>query len=111
MRTLRPLGLVAGVFELVVRAVEVGGRFTEQAGQHLAGLLEPIEALRDAAQLDAVSAGLLLVPAGPYPQLQSAVGDDVKCGSHIGQHRGMAVVDSGDQGAQPQSLGRLGQCG
>ena len=61
-------------------------------------------ALLDAAQLDAVGAGLLLVPAGADAELQSPAGDDVQRGGHVGQHRGMAVVDSGDQGAQAQPV-------
>jgi hypothetical protein len=32
-------------------------------------------------------------------------------GSHIGEHGGMAVVDAGDQRAEPQPLGGLGQRG
>ena len=45
------------------------------------------------------------------PELEAPVGDDVERGGHIGQHRGVAVVDAGDQGAQPQPLGGLRQCG
>jgi hypothetical protein len=103
--------IVAGIFELVVLTVEVGGRLAQQAGQHLAGLFESVETFLDAAQLDAVGAGFLLIPAGADAQLQPAVGDDVKGGSHIGQYRGVTVVDAGHQGAQPQSSGGLGQRG
>ena len=103
VRALRALGLVAGVLELVVLAVEVGGLLAQQAGQHLAGFLEPVEALLDGAQLDAVGARLLLVPAGADPELEASVGDDVERGGHVGQYRRVAVVDAGDQGAQAQS--------
>lgn len=109
MRTLRPLGLVAGTLELIEPALKIGAVRGQKAGQHLAGFLEAVEAFLDAAQLDAVGAGFLLVPAGADPQLEAPVGDDVEGGRHVGQHRGVAVVDPGDQGAQPQSRGGLCQ--
>jgi len=64
---LRALGLVTCVLELVVRAVEVSGLFAQQAGQYLTGFLEPVEPFLEGAQLDAISARLLLVPAAPMP--------------------------------------------
>ena len=111
VRLLRALRLVAGVLELVVLAVEGRGLLGEQAGQHLAGLLEAVEALLDAAELDAVGAGLLLVPAGADAELEPAVGDDVERRGHVGQHGGMPVVDAGDQHADAQPLGGLRQRG
>ena len=111
MGALHALGLVAGALELVVLAVEVGGLLAEQADQHRTRFLEPIEPFPKAAQLDAIGARLLLIPAGADPQLESSVRDDVERGGHVGQQGGVAVVDPGDQGAQSQPLGGLRQRG
>src|SRR6476646_1469612 len=64
VRLLRAFRLVAGVLELIELAVEGRRVLAQQAGEHLAGFLEAIEALLDAAELDAVGSGFLLVPAG-----------------------------------------------
>ena len=42
-------------------------------------------------------------------ELEPAVGDDVERRRHVGQHGGMAVVDTGDQHAHAQPLGGLRQ--
>ena len=108
VRLLRALRLVARVLELVVLAVEVVDLLGQQTDQHLAGLLEAVEALPDGAEFDAVRAGLLFVPARADAELEPAVGDDVERRSHVGQHGGMAVVDAGDQRRRRRS--RLVAC-
>src|ERR1700686_2529041 len=52
------------------------------------------EPLLDRAELDAVCARLLLVPAGADAQLEAAVGHDVQRRGHVGEHRGVPVVDA-----------------
>ena len=109
VRLLRPLRFVARILELVVLSVEGRRLLREQAGQHLAGLLEAIEALLHAAEFDAVGAGLLLVPARADAEFEPTVRDDVECAGHLGQHGGMAIVDAGDQHADAQPLRGLRQ--
>ena len=94
-----PFGSLRASVELVVLAVERRGLLGQQAGQHLTGLLEAVEPLLDGAEFDAVGAGFLFVPARADAELEAAVGDDVECRGHVGEHRGMAVVDPGDQDA------------
>ena len=105
------LRLVARVLELVELAVERRGVLAQQPGEHLTGFLEAIEPFFDAAEFDAICPGLFFVPPGADTQLEPAVGNDVQRRGHIGQHRGMAVVDSGDKRADPQPLGGLRQRG
>ena len=102
---LRSFGFVVGGFELVILAVEVRRLLAEQADEYLAGFLEPVEALLDAAQFDAVGARFFFVPARTDAQLESAVRDDVQRCSHIGQHRGMAEVAVEHERADAQRRG------
>src|SRR5437763_3561850 len=111
MGPLHRLGVAAGAPQGEVAAVEVGGLVGQQPDDHLAGLVEAIEALLQRAQLDPVGVALLFVPAGADAQLQPAVGDDVDRRGHIGQHRRVAVDDPGHQHADPEPLGGLGQRG
>lgn len=68
----RPLGrlrIASRIGKLVIRHAEGGclpGR--QQRGQDQAGLLETVAAMAGRAQLNAVSGGLLLVPASPDAQ-------------------------------------------
>jgi len=111
VRLLRALRVVARILELVVLPVERGGLLRQQANQHFAVFFESVTALSRGAEFDAVGTGLLLVPARADAQFEPAVGDDVQGRGHVGEHRGMPVVDAGDQRAQPQPFGGLRQCG
>src|SRR5690348_2334707 len=95
------LRLVTGVLELIELAVEGRRILAQQAGKHLARFLEAVEALLEAPEFDAVGAGLLLVPARADPELESAVRDVIQRRSHIGEDRGVTVVDAGDERAEP----------
>src|SRR5437763_4528904 len=111
MRLLHRLGLAPGVGDPVVAAVE-GGRFpTEQVDDDLAALLEPVTAFARRAELDAVGAGLLLVPPGAEADLEPAARNDVERRGHVGEHGRLAVVDARDQYAEPQPSRRLREGG
>ena len=101
MRALWSLGFVVRVLELVVGAVEGGVFLAEQRDQYLNGLLEAIQALLNGAELDAAGVGLLDIAAGADSEFESPIGDDVQCGTHIGQYGGVSVVDAGHHRAQP----------
>src|ERR1019366_1082184 len=87
------LGLPESASELVVPAREICGLLRQQADDDLARFLEPVAALGWAAQLDAVGAGLFLIPPGADAEFKPAGGHDVEGGGHVGQDRGMTVVN------------------
>ena len=71
----------------------------------------PVAALRRAAQLDAVGAGLFLIPASADAQFEPPARHYVEGSGRVRQDRGMPVVNAGDQRAQPQPAGRLRERG
>jgi len=109
MGALDRLGLVAGIGELVVLALEGRRLVLEEPDDNFAGLLEAVATLARRAQLDAVGPRLLLVPPGPDPELQTSPRNDVEGGRHFGEDRGVAIMDAGHQSPHAQALRRLGQ--
>ena len=105
VRGLRGLGLAVRVGELVVAAGEGGRRLGEQRVGDRQGLLEPVEALGDRAQLDAVGLALGLEPPGADPQLQAAAGRDVDRDGHVGQHGRVPVRGPAHEHPAPQPPG------
>src|SRR6266496_4309689 len=97
--------------ELVVLAGEIRRLSRQQADDDLARFFEPVAALRRAAQLDAVGAGLFLIPPSADAQLEPAARHYVEGGGHVRQDCGMPVVNASDQRAQPQPAGRLRERG
>jgi hypothetical protein len=111
MWALHRLGLTTRLLQPVVLTLEVGRGVREQADDHLAGLVEHVEPLLERRQFDAVGVTLLLVPPGADPELEAAVGDDVECGRHVGQHRRVAVHVARHQHADAQTRRGLRQRG
>ena len=109
MGPLHPLGLAAGVGQLVVVAGEGRRLLREEPDQDLAGLLEAVAALLGRPELDAVGAGFLLVPAGADPELEAAVRDDVERGGHVGEHGRVPVVDPRHEHPEAEAPRGLGQ--
>src|ERR1700684_3901737 len=72
VRLLHPVWLTPRAGELVVLAGEIRRLSLQQADDALARSLDPVAALSRAAQLDAVGAGLFLIPAGADAQLEAA---------------------------------------
>ena len=70
VRPLHRLGLTPRIGELVILAGEIRRLLCQQPGNDLAGLFKPVTALTRAAQLHAVRAGFLLIPAGADTQLE-----------------------------------------
>ncbi len=85
----------------VVVALEVGRRLRQQEVDHLYRLIEAIESLLDAGKLDPVGLVLMGEPAGPDPQIEPAVGDDVERRRHVGQHRRVPVGVAGHHHPEP----------
>ena len=98
---LHRLGLAARVGEPDVLAGEVGNRLGQQHHHRLDALVEPVEALLQRRQRDAVGVALHLVPARADAELEAAAGHDVHRGGHVGQHGRVPVDHAGDLAADP----------
>src|SRR5207248_7771520 len=111
MRALHRLRFAAGVAELVVGAVECCGLSREQVDDDFAAFLEPVAAFSRRSEVNAVRAGLLLVPSRTEPDLEPPAGDDVEGRGHVRENRRVAVVDGGDQYAEAQPFRCLSERG
>jgi hypothetical protein len=68
--------------------------------EHRQPLLEPVDALADRAQLDAVCRVLVELPARAHAEHQPPAAEVVQGGGDVREHRGMAVGHGGDQAAE-----------
>jgi hypothetical protein len=109
VRLLDRLGLAVRLLEGVVGALVGRALLGQQSDDDVAGLVEPVHALLDAEQVDAVRVRLVGVPTGAEAQLEATVGDLVERGSHVREHRRVPVRNPGDEHADAEPAGRLGQ--
>ncbi len=99
--------LAPGRLRLIVRSIELVEATRERSralgperAHHPHGLVEPVEALLERWEGNAVRAMLGLVPAGAQPHDEATAAEEVQLGSHAGIVYRAAKRDRGDQGAE-----------
>ncbi|HUK64353.1 MAG TPA: hypothetical protein VLV15_13495, partial [Dongiaceae bacterium] len=110
-RPLHRFRLAPRAGEPVVRALEVGDLAGEQQVDDRTGFFEPVEALPQRRELDAVRGALLLVPPGAETDLQAPARDDVEARGHVGEHGRVTIRVAGHHDAEAQATRDSGERG
>jgi len=105
MRLLNALGLVDRTTHLVVAALEDGFFLRPHGQDHLHGLAETTQALSSIGKVVAISAVLVLVPAGPDAESESPLGEHIDRAGHFGEQGGIAIAGAGDRLADADTPG------
>ena len=103
--------VVRRLVELVVAALEHRLRLRPELLDHLDGFVEAAEALASGVEGDGEGVVLVGVPGGAEAELEAAVGDVVDGRGLLGEDGGMAVGVAGDEDAEADARGGLGEGG